>query len=199
MIKFLDLQNINLFYQQEIEERILETFRSGWYLQGEAIRLFEENLSKRIHGFPDVSLRVIRTVRGKGAGHARNAGLKEANSIWIAFADDDDPWHPNRLQKQIPILENAQLNAAIFTDDKWHTRKKIWHGMNDPLVFLYGESGFFRHKKFLPFGTLIFKRDIYESVRFDTQLMEREDLWFLHDMFLTNKQFRQLSLPGCKV
>ena len=32
MIKFLDLQKINLAHQQEIEDRLLEVFRSGWYL-----------------------------------------------------------------------------------------------------------------------------------------------------------------------
>ena len=48
MIKFLDLQKINLSYQGEIEERILNTFRSGWYLQGSEVKLFEENLSKYI-------------------------------------------------------------------------------------------------------------------------------------------------------
>jgi UDP-3-O-[3-hydroxymyristoyl] glucosamine N-acyltransferase len=34
MIKFLDLQKINLQHQQEIEEAMLNTFRSGWYIQG---------------------------------------------------------------------------------------------------------------------------------------------------------------------
>lgn len=48
MIKFLDLQKINLSYQQEIEERILNTFRSGWYLLGNEVKNFEENLSKFI-------------------------------------------------------------------------------------------------------------------------------------------------------
>lgn len=44
MIKFLDLQKINLAYQQEIEERLLNTFRSGWYLLGNEVNQFEENL-----------------------------------------------------------------------------------------------------------------------------------------------------------
>ncbi len=48
MIKFLDLQKINLAHQAEIEERILNTFRSGWYLQGNEIKTFEENLSKYV-------------------------------------------------------------------------------------------------------------------------------------------------------
>lgn len=48
MIKFLDLQKINLAYQQEIEEKLLNTFRSGWYLLGNEVRVFEENLAKYI-------------------------------------------------------------------------------------------------------------------------------------------------------
>jgi len=46
MIKFLDLQKINLSHQAEIEERLLSTFRSGWYLLGNEVKIFEENLAK---------------------------------------------------------------------------------------------------------------------------------------------------------
>ena len=48
MIKFLDLQKINLAYQQEIEERMLQTFRSGWYLLGNEVKGFEGNLNQYI-------------------------------------------------------------------------------------------------------------------------------------------------------
>ena len=48
MIKFLDLQKINLQYQEEIEARLLETFRSGWYLLGNEVKNFEANLATYI-------------------------------------------------------------------------------------------------------------------------------------------------------
>lgn len=48
MIKFLDLQKINMLHQDEIEARLLNTFRSGWYLFGNDLKLFENNLSKYI-------------------------------------------------------------------------------------------------------------------------------------------------------
>jgi dTDP-4-amino-4,6-dideoxygalactose transaminase len=48
MIKFLDLQKVNLAHQQEIEKRMLKTFRSGWYLLGDEVKFFETNLSKFI-------------------------------------------------------------------------------------------------------------------------------------------------------
>lgn len=48
MIKFLDLQKINLVHQEEIEKRILDTFRSGWYLLGNEAKNFENNLASYI-------------------------------------------------------------------------------------------------------------------------------------------------------
>ncbi len=48
MIKFLDLQKINLAHQEEIETRLLQTFRSGWYLLGNEVKNFEAKLSKYI-------------------------------------------------------------------------------------------------------------------------------------------------------
>ena len=48
MIKFLDLQKINLVHQAEIEESLLRTFRSGWYLLGNEVSDFENNLKNYI-------------------------------------------------------------------------------------------------------------------------------------------------------
>ncbi|RXM40026.1 aminotransferase [Chryseobacterium sp. CH21] len=48
MIKFLDLQKVNLQYQNEIEAKLLEVFRSGWYLMGSELSNFEKKLSDYI-------------------------------------------------------------------------------------------------------------------------------------------------------
>lgn len=48
MISFLDLKKINLKYQEEIENKLLEVFRSGWYLLGNELKSFEANLSNYI-------------------------------------------------------------------------------------------------------------------------------------------------------
>ncbi|WP_084060853.1 DegT/DnrJ/EryC1/StrS family aminotransferase [Kaistella solincola] len=48
MIKFLDLQAINLVHQKEIEDKLLEVFRSGWYLLGNEVKIFEAKLANFI-------------------------------------------------------------------------------------------------------------------------------------------------------
>lgn len=48
MIKFLDLQKINLAYQGQIEARMLSVFRRGWYLLGEEVSNLESSLKEYI-------------------------------------------------------------------------------------------------------------------------------------------------------
>lgn len=48
MIKFLNIQKINLLHKQEIEERLLSVFRSGWYILGNEVKIFEEELAAYI-------------------------------------------------------------------------------------------------------------------------------------------------------
>ncbi len=48
MIKFLDLKAVNAAYAAEIEEAMLRTIRSGWYLRGEETRRFEEAYAQYI-------------------------------------------------------------------------------------------------------------------------------------------------------
>lgn len=48
MIKFLDLKKVNLQYQEEIEAKLLEVFRSGWYLMGGQLTNFEQNFNNYI-------------------------------------------------------------------------------------------------------------------------------------------------------
>ncbi|HBN05433.1 MAG TPA: aminotransferase, partial [Bacteroidales bacterium] len=48
MIKFLDLQKITAQYSDEIHKAVDRVVDSGWYLQGEENKKFEEEYSKFI-------------------------------------------------------------------------------------------------------------------------------------------------------
>lgn len=48
MIKFLDLQEINEQYAAELKQVATEVIDSGWYLQGERVKMFETNLANYI-------------------------------------------------------------------------------------------------------------------------------------------------------
>lgn len=64
------------------------------------------------------ALRVLDRPK-QGVAAARNAGIAASASPWICFLDDDDLWHPHRLERTAEYLDThpecAALQAASWT------------------------------------------------------------------------------------
>ena len=48
MVKFLDLQKINAQYEQELKGAASRIIDSGWYVLGDEVKSFENNLAKYV-------------------------------------------------------------------------------------------------------------------------------------------------------
>lgn len=51
------------------------------------------------------STQVLRHAENRGLSAARNTGITSSSGEYIAFLDDDDRWHPEKLSRQVPVLE----------------------------------------------------------------------------------------------
>jgi len=69
---------------------------------------------KIVSGFGD-RVSVIRTPNG-GAVTARNLGASKAKGRWIAFCDQDDFWHPAKLEKQLRLAGECPDVHYVLTD-----------------------------------------------------------------------------------
>lgn len=67
----------------------------------------------RFPGLDKPNVEVYFTKEGKGAGYARNVGLKHARGKWLLFVDADDFLAPDVLAKIDPFV-NSQADVVYF-------------------------------------------------------------------------------------
>jgi len=63
---------------------------------------------------PQRQLVLVRNERAPGLAGARNSGALHADGELLAFCDDDDEWLPDKLVRQVGLLQ-ARPDAAVVT------------------------------------------------------------------------------------
>lgn len=68
---------------------------------------------ERIHSITDPRLHYIYQ-RNSGLPASRNTGIRSAKGKYIAFLDADDCWMPNKLEIQLPILQEDESIGLVY-------------------------------------------------------------------------------------
>jgi dTDP-4-amino-4,6-dideoxygalactose transaminase len=112
MIKFLDLQKINARYTAELKQAATDVIDSGWYLLGERVKAFEDNLAKYIgvkhaigvaNGLDALRL-ILKAYIEMGAMHEGDEVIVPSNTYIASILAITD----NRLK---PVLVEPDINT----------------------------------------------------------------------------------------
>lgn len=71
--------------------------------------LYSEAIKNALEDLKDTRIHYLRMEKNSGACAARNKGIQESKGEYVAFLDDDDEWLPERLEKQLPGLEDDNV------------------------------------------------------------------------------------------
>jgi glycosyltransferase involved in cell wall biosynthesis len=65
-----------------------------------------------VFSFNDPRLKYLRHGINRGEAAARNTGVAGSQSEYVAFLDDDDRWFPNKIQRQVELMEKSSPFVA---------------------------------------------------------------------------------------
>lgn len=72
-----------------------------------------DNTRTVVNHFDDERLKYVRHDKNRHLSAARNTGIKRADGRYVAFLDDDDEWRPQKLEKQVSLLESAPDRVGL--------------------------------------------------------------------------------------
>lgn len=73
-------------------------------------------------------VRTARNVQNKGIAASYNRAAEIADGAYLCILDDDDRWHPTKVEKQVDALESASKDcAAIYTGGVDRKDGKVIH------------------------------------------------------------------------
>lgn len=86
----------------------------------------EPDLSLEQEQPTDRRVRVVENTRSGGLAGARNSGILLAAGEYVAFCDDDDVWHPTKIEKQVAAIGDAVTSVTgIIIDYGGETNERI--------------------------------------------------------------------------
>lgn len=123
----------------------------------------------------------VLTAPGVGPSTARNLALAEAKGEFIAILDGDDVWVPEKLERQLPVIESDSRIGLVYGDFHDFSRDD----MSDATLFQVrrysvGDPGllgsfFVRGGPIIPSSTIYRKETFDRAGLFNTELRLAED------------------------
>jgi glycosyltransferase involved in cell wall biosynthesis len=149
-------------------------------------------------------LRCVALPESVGGSDARNIGVENARSEWIAFLDDDDEWLPGKIKKQLamaanasepyPVISGQLIAKSPYGDFVWPRR---FPAESEPISeYLFNRKTFFRGEGQLQTSMLLTRKSLMELVPFTSGLRKHQDFdWYLRVSQVPGAQFHFVPEP----
>jgi glycosyltransferase involved in cell wall biosynthesis len=139
--------------------------------------------TSQLEALADPRLRAVYLAGSRGAAAARNAGVRAARGEWIAFLDDDDEWHPEKIERQMAAVAKTRdwfpiATCRLIAQSPSAGRVLPRHVYETPQPvadYLFCRTGLFDPGGLMQTSTLMAPRDLLLAVPFREELRIHQD------------------------
>jgi len=147
--------------------------------------------------FQDDRIRYIVNEGEHGGSGARNTGIREARGECIAFLDDDEDWLPEKLEKQMRVMADADSDVGVvhtgFYD--WKADGSVREAQPKMTGWIFERLLHKTGGRAPKLSTMLCRRAVFDRVGdFDTALPARED-YDLYIRIARHFQFAAVEEP----
>jgi glycosyltransferase involved in cell wall biosynthesis len=136
---------------------------------------------------PDQRVRWLRREVSGGPGAARNDGIAELDTEWVAFCDADDEWLPGKLAAQARVEGDVRVGVAEIVDADGRPTGETWPALDPDRLY---------ERNPILLSSAVVRRELLAD-GFDPELRWAEDwdLW----LRLLAAGARFVTAPGARV
>lgn len=144
----------------------------------------DKSPSEIVQALGDKRFRLITLNKNFGRGYARQQGLNQAKGKYLAMVDADDWIYPNKLEKQVLILEEETEIAlvstamAILDKDNNLAGVRYYSSNGSSKITKYNRLPFPQFLN-IPHGPCMIRASIAKKYGYDINLRNTEDFDFL--------------------
>ena len=184
-----------VYNQAQFIDKAIESVLKQSYQDFEIIVVNDgstDNTEATVKGFIDFRIRYICHSDNRGISAARNTGIRASRGEYIALLDADDEFLPERLGKQVKLLQNKSSDIGVVCAWSFNVDK---NGNYISKRCLPKKDGYIYEDLLstnpISVPTVLIRRECFEKVGlFDSSLDGQED-W---DMWIRIAKYYKFSL-----
>ncbi len=126
-----------------------------------------DDTESAVKSYNDERIRYFKHQNNGLIGVNRNYGIKKSRGEYIAFLDDDDLWLPEKLEKQVGLLDSNKELGLVYSDtylieNDGHLRKNAYFHHIKP--FRGNAFNELLRANFIPMLTVVIRREMLDKV-----------------------------------
>lgn len=192
--------NAENFLERTIESVIHQTY-SDWELlivddkstdkTRDIIKRYE-NYDSRIRG-------IFLDKNSGGPAYPKNIGVKNSNGRYIAFLDHDDVWLPEKLAKQVLLLEHTPNRCTVLVTGDFYIQsvgcKHLVHISEKSINLL---ECVMNYNYIHTCSSILCKRELFDYVGFFDEALQQGDDWDFYIRILAGgHHMESVNVPVC--